>query len=432
MTEKEVIDVVQNTERLKFLRQLGLLDSPSEPAFDRLTRLASKLLGVPVALVSIVDANRQFFKSQVGLEEPWATKRETPLTHSFCKHVVASNSTMIVSDARKDPLVCNNLAVADLGVGAYLGIPLTTSHGFVLGAMCCIDGCPHNWSDDHIDILNDLAASVVTEIELRAEVIARRDAVKNALEAQAIAEIANRSKSQFLTNMSHELRTPLNSVIGFSNIILKNKEDALSEQDIIYLTRIRENGNHLLNLINSILDLSKIESGQVELNMESVSLQSLIDDVVSICGTQLSEGNVRIELKFPDDMLPIKTDKFRLKQVLINLVGNAIKFTTKGTITITVNVNAKTRHPFSIDVIDTGIGIAEEELEKVFDAFHQVDSSKSRNYEGTGLGLNISHSLCYFMGYSLTVKSDEGKGTTFSINLCLRPKTRREMAPHEQ
>jgi diguanylate cyclase (GGDEF)-like protein len=144
-----------------------LLDSPAEVSIDRLTSLTSRLIGVPVALVSIVDSERQFFKSQIGLAEPWATRRETPLTHSFCKHVVASGEPLAVEDARKHPLVRDNLAIRDLNVVAYLGVPLRVSDGSPFGALCAIDGRPRHWTPGELEILRDLAASVISEIELR-------------------------------------------------------------------------------------------------------------------------------------------------------------------------------------------------------------------------------------------------------------------------
>ena len=158
---------IRNAARLDALRRTSLLDTPPEMAFDRLTRLATRVLHVPVALVSLVDEDRQFFKSHSGLPEPYASLRQTPLTHSFCKHAVASGEPFIVSDSRKNPLVRDNPAVSELGVVAYAGIPLTTSDGLTLGAFCVIDASPREWSDEEIEILRSLAASVMTEIGTR-------------------------------------------------------------------------------------------------------------------------------------------------------------------------------------------------------------------------------------------------------------------------
>ena len=158
---------LRDPARLAVLRRTELLDSLAEEEFDRLVRLAARVLRVPVALVSLVDSNRQFFKSCVGLGEPWASQRETPLSHSFCQHAVISREPLIIDDAREHPLVQDNLAIRDLNVIAYAGIPLITRDGAALGSFCAIDNVPRVWSSDEIAIVKDLAAAVMTEIELR-------------------------------------------------------------------------------------------------------------------------------------------------------------------------------------------------------------------------------------------------------------------------
>jgi GAF domain-containing protein len=155
--------------RLATLRRTGLLDAPPEPAFDRLTRLACRLLRTPVALVSLVDADRQFFAGQRGLAEPWAGLRQTPLSHSFCRHVVAGDAPLVVADARGHPLVCDSPAVAELGVAAYLGAPLRAPGGLVLGSLCVIDTAPRAWAEEDVAIVRDLAEAAATEVALRLE-----------------------------------------------------------------------------------------------------------------------------------------------------------------------------------------------------------------------------------------------------------------------
>jgi GAF domain-containing protein len=183
--------------RLAALASTGLLDSDAEPSFDRLTRLAAKFLGTPVALVSLVEADRQFFKSCIGLPEPWASRRETPLTHSFCQHVVTSRQPLIINDARLDPLVKDNGAIADLGVIAYLGIPLVVD-GQVIGSFCAIDGKPRSWTADDVEMLGHLSESLATEIHSRFE----RDELK----------ADDRRKNEFLAMLAHELRNPLAAI----------------------------------------------------------------------------------------------------------------------------------------------------------------------------------------------------------------------------
>lgn len=164
------MDVLLDRERLKVLRELALIDGDAETVYDRMTQLASRAIDTPVSLVSMVAADYQFFKSYVGLPEPWASDRRTPLSHSFCQHVVASNEPLIVTDARQHPLVKDNLAIPDLNVIGYLGVPLTLSDGRRLGSFCVIDGEPREWTRVEIDIVTELADIVINEIDLRARV----------------------------------------------------------------------------------------------------------------------------------------------------------------------------------------------------------------------------------------------------------------------
>ena len=197
---------VFDPDRLAALRARDLLDTPAEEAFDRFTRLAGRVLGAPVAVVSLVDDRRQFFKSAIGLPAPWDERRETPLSHSFCKHVVAAGAPLVIPDARRDPRLAQNGAVADLGVVAYAGVPLKSADGRTLGAFCVIDGVPRDWDPEDVAALREIAASLDLMVERRFENGALADAL-------AAADAANRAKSAFLAHMSHEIRTPLNGIL---------------------------------------------------------------------------------------------------------------------------------------------------------------------------------------------------------------------------
>lgn len=167
--------IIANPDRLAALRSLRLLDTPSDPAFDRLTRLASRVLNAPISIVSLVDENRQFLKSQVGVGDRWAASREMPLDYSYCQHAVATGTPLIVEDSRTHPLLSDNLATLEDGIVAYAGIPLVTSEGEALGSFCVIDKQPRKWTDEEIDILTELSRLVMTEVELHAELIRRRE-----------------------------------------------------------------------------------------------------------------------------------------------------------------------------------------------------------------------------------------------------------------
>jgi signal transduction histidine kinase/CheY-like chemotaxis protein len=234
-------------------------------------------------------------------------------------------------------------------------------------------------------------------------------------EAREYAEHASKAKSEFLANMSHELRTPLNSVIGFSDILLKNRAKNFTEKDLGYVDRIQANGRHLLALINSVLDLSKVEAGQMELEVTSVSLRDLALDTLAELEPQAATFNVRLSGEFPDHACLIEADRAKLKQILINLIGNAVKFSADRDVRVVVRADSASGQPIAIDVIDTGIGIAPDRMAAVFEAFQQADNSTARQYGGTGLGLSISRSLARLMGFDIDAISELGVGSTFSM-----------------
>jgi len=233
------------------------------------------------------------------------------------------------------------------------------------------------------------------------------------------AEAASETKSHFLASMSHELRTPLNSIIGFSNLLLRGPAAALGERDRGFLERIQVNGRHLLGLINEILDLSKIESGRMELHLEPVALAPLIEETVGQLEAQVDGRPVRLrwEVAGAADPTPFDTDPTRLRQVIINLVANALKFTESGEVCVRLETEPDSGRPLRIRVRDTGIGIPEDRLDAIFGAFEQADPGTSRRFGGTGLGLAISRSLSSLLGLSLTVTSEVGRGSEFTVDL---------------
>jgi signal transduction histidine kinase len=238
------------------------------------------------------------------------------------------------------------------------------------------------------------------------------------LAGKLAAEEANRSKSDFLARMSHELRTPLNAVIGFTNVLRRNRHGRLERDEMTYLERINANGRHLLGLINEVLDLAKIESGREFAELAPVSLATLVRDTMAELDVRASGASVRLQTQLPAGALEAMTDEAKLKQVLINLIGNAIKFTPpSGRVTVSACIDPTTGCPTRIDVADTGVGIPPERLSAIFEAFEQADTDTSRRYGGTGLGLSIARSLCALMGHELVVQSEVGVGSTFSIML---------------
>jgi GAF domain-containing protein len=210
--------VLNDPMRLQTIKSLAIFDSPSELAFDRLTRLASKIVGAPVSLVSLVDNKRQWFKSMVGLPEPWASQRETPLSHSFCQHVVATNKPLVVTDAREVSFLKTNLAIPDLNVIAYLGMPLTTREGFGLGSFCVIDSKPRVWTDTEIEIMGDLADTAMSLIDMRGQLVSlhymAEDKLMRADEALDAAKKEHQTMVSTVTQML-ESQKPTSEVLAY-------------------------------------------------------------------------------------------------------------------------------------------------------------------------------------------------------------------------
>jgi signal transduction histidine kinase len=215
--------------------------------------------------------------------------------------------------------------------------------------------------------------------------------------------------------MSHELRTPLNSVIGFAKILLRNKRGALDEKELAYLSRVSAAGTHLLGLVNDVLDIAKVESGHMSLELGPVDIVAVARTVMVQLESSAHSAGLTISLGTNDDALVVVADAAKLEQVLLNLVGNAIKFTPTGGIAVRI-LAADREHPV-IEIADSGIGIAADRLEAVFAAFEQAESSTSRRYGGSGLGLSISRALCEAMGFALRVESTPDIGTTFRVEM---------------
>jgi len=238
-----------------------------------------------------------------------------------------------------------------------------------------------------------------------------------ALERQnRTVEAASRMKSEFVANMSHELRSPLNGIIGFSEMLYDGKLGALTAQPKEFLGRIQKSARHLLNLINNVLDLSKVEAGQLQLWPERVSVSSLVQEVTGILGTLAAEKHIRIESDMEPGVDEVITDAGRLKQVLYNYLSNALKFTgEKGVVTVGLKAEGATE--FRLEVSDTGVGIAEKDIPRLFTEFQQLDSTFAKRYQGTGLGLALTKRIVEAQGGRAGVRSELGKGSTFFVIL---------------
>jgi len=257
------------------------------------------------------------------------------------------------------------------------------------------------------DILEDRVKERTSELEKKSVELEQ---------ANIHLQEVDRLKSVFLASMSHELRTPLNSIIGFTGIILQGFSGEITEEQRKQLTMVKNSAHHLLDLINDVLDVSKIEAGKVDLFPEEFGINDVVGEVVETLSPRANEKSLEILTDVPK-VNTLFTDKRRLKQVLLNLVSNAIKFTDRGSVKITAKIlNDK---KLEIHVIDTGIGIKKEDINKLFAPFQQIDMSSTKSYEGTGLGLNLSRKLANLMGGDISAKSEYGKGSEFILTIPL-------------
>lgn len=409
-------------QRLEILERYAVLDTAPDASFDALTALAAFITGAPIALVSLVDSERQWFKSRVGIE---AT--ETSRDVSLCGHVVANGQPLIVPDTIEDPRFADNPSVVgDPKVRFYTGYPLLAEQDVVLGTLCVADTKPRELSEIQHRKLAMLAKLAVLQLDYHRD----RLELKKLLES---TERANRAKSEFLANMSHEIRTPMAAIIGMGELLL---ETPLSEKQQRYAQNIRTASDHLLGLVDSILDVAKVESGKLELERAPFSLQAVVRSVESLMLTRCSETGITLVCHVAAAARHVVLgDAARLRQILINLVGNAFKFTKEGH--ISVRVVHLSGDDFQFEVADTGIGIRQDRLKAVFDSFTQGDNSTTRRYGGTGLGLTISKGLVELMGGRIWVESAPNQGSTFRFTVRLpaapepAPGTARRVEPED-
>ena len=436
---------VRDERRLAAVRATGLLDSEIEESFDRLTRLAVRLVRIPAAFVSLVDEQRDFYKSACGFGEPLASSRQLE-GPTFCHFTIQSAGPLVIPDTNADPNYREVPTVRSLGVAAYVGIPILVN-GQVIGAFCAIDVVPHAWTEDEVNVLKELAAVAVSEISLRAaraesdrfreeaEQLAHASAAaqleleeqavalsRQALElerARADAEAANRAKSDFLAAMSHDLRTPLNAIGGYAQLIEMGVHGPVTDSQRDAASRIVAAERHLLTLIDDILHFAKAESGQIPLEMRPISLSDLCGGLESLIGQQATEKRIAFTCDLDqatqgDGVLMAVADFDRVLQILVNLSTNAIKFTDEGGgLTVT---GCRSGSWAEIMVRDTGRGIAVEHIERIFEPFIQV-SGASGARGGVGLGLATSRNLARRMGGDITVESAPGAGSTFTLRL---------------
>lgn len=393
---------VFNPARIAALKRLRLLDTPAEAAFDRLGQLAREILKTSIALVTLVDDTRQFFKSCLGLPEPWSTWRETPLSHSFCKHVVSSDAPLVVSDARNDPLFRENLAIKDLGVIAYLGVPLRAG-GHVLGSFCVIDDKPHIWSERDVNVLTTLAESVMTEVALRTQVETTHEALDQ-------LSAAHEALHGFHHAVAHDMRAALRQVRSFAHVLQEESGEILSPECREYVVRIQDGVTRLQATFDALLRLSLASSR--DLRFESVNLSQIVAQVQRDLENSEPERHVEFFIE-PD--LRVRGDEGLLRIALDNLVRNAWKFTGKEEHPRIGFGRVKDSNPTTYFVRDNGIGFRPEEAFLLLTPFARLSSA--REFPGTGVGLQTVRRIVERHAGKIWAEPSPGRGATFYFSL---------------
>lgn len=416
-------------ERLQALLRYAILDTSPEAAFEELTQLASQICEVPIALVSLVDTHRQWFKARVGLGVS-----ETPRELAFCAHAILQDEVFEVPNAREDPRFADNPLVAGApDIRFYAGAPLVTNDGFKLGTLCVIDRVPRQLRPDQVSALRVLGRQVVAQMELRklAGTLARslsalhasRTSANSAHVEEQGLDSGERQRA-LLAHATHDLRTPLNAILGFAQLIAE--EGAMDEPERRELAgRIDDAAGYMLRLVNDILAVAQLDSGAVGLAYAPIHLSALASATLETIRPLAVAGGNHVELVATATRRTITGDSTQIQKILFNLLSNACKYTREGTIRLTIDDDGD--RWVRIAVADTGIGMTADQRRRLFRPFVQVHNAKVQDQESTGLGLHITRGLCERMGGALTVGGEAGVGTTFTAWLSVEAPT---AAPH--
>ena len=402
-------------ERLQALWNYEILDTGAEAGFDDIVALISNICEVPIALVSLVDKDRQWFKAKVGL-----AANETSRDLAFCAHAIHNSDPLIVEDALTDQRFCDNpLVVGPPGIRFYAGAPLTTPQGFRLGTLCAIDTRPRSLTPQQLQLLKLLSSHVVSLMELR---IRYRESLMLASELseskKQIQKMAEHN-SRFLASLNHEMRTPLNAILGFSNKLVKRLADVDVPQFVNEgLNTIQVASRQLNYLVEDVLSISKVDAGKMERKEGEFDPEAVLREIILVNNERASQDQVALVLCLETE-LPrmVVGDQGKIAQVLMNVVSNAVKYTYSNK---KVSVNASyVEGCLLVDVIDEGVGIAPENLSRIFGEFEQIDNPLSTRAKGTGLGLAIVKRLIELLDGDVSVVSEIERGSKFSMRFPL-------------
>jgi signal transduction histidine kinase/CheY-like chemotaxis protein len=404
----------QQTAIADALRLINRSTFDLQAVLDALTETATLLAGARWASLLRADGDGTYrIVSTTGVapdDMPHARRLTvTPGPETASGRALMEKRTIQIDDIAADPSYAAG-GVIEAGVRTVLAVPLLRE-GEPIGVMALSRARIEPFSAKQVELVETFAAQAVIAIE--------NVRLLNELRAKSAAlELASQHKSQFLANMSHELRTPLNAIIGLTEMLFTNAARFGTEKASEPLRRVHRAGTHLLELINQVLDLSKIEAGKLELNPEQVSLAPLVDEVMGTARQLALQNKNWLTVHLSDELGSLLVDPMRLRQVLLNLLSNACKFTKEGEVTLSVvRTRAPERDWIEFSVADTGIGMTAEQQDRLFEDFTQADSSTARRYGGTGLGLAITRRLVHMMGGDVTVASEPGNGSRFTVRL---------------
>jgi signal transduction histidine kinase len=436
----QAVIAIENTRLLNELREslqqqtatadvLGVISSSPgelEPVFEAMLEKATRICQAEFGNLLLYEAGVFRRVALYNAPRPWAelTRRESVIRagpNSPLWRLLATKQAIHMTDIRTEQAYLEGEAalvgLADLaGARTVINVPMLKENELV-GSIAIYRQEVRPFTDRQIDLVKNFARQAVIAIE-NARLLSELRARTAELEDKSCQlEVASQNKSQFLSSMSHELRTPLNAIIGLTEMMVANAPRFGTDKALEPLRRVNAAGTHLLGLINEVLDLSKIEAGKLDLNPETIDLTHLIDEVIGTAGQLADKNKNRLIVEAHENIGALKADPMRLKQILLNLLSNACKFTKEGEVALRVRKVADGRDWVELAVADTGIGLTAGQQAKLFQDFTQADSLTARRYGGTGLGLALSRKLARMMGGDVTVTSEPGKGSVFTVRL---------------
>ena len=410
-------ELAQSVEEMRALGEVSRTINSTldlETVLDMIVTKATQLSGTETGAIYVHDEMTDEFalRATYGMSDDViaAINDEHVGISNAVREATDQREPVQVPDLRDEPQSAARDLMLRAGYRARLIVPLLGANEIV-GALVVRRRAPGEFDKSAIDLLQTFAAQSTVAIQ-------NARLFQEVEEKSRQLEMASQHKTQFLANMSHELRTPLNAIIGLTEMMYTNAARFGTEKATEPLRRVNRAGTHLLGLINQVLDLSKIEAGKLELSPESVSLPPLIDEVVGTARQLAEQNKNRLIVECEDNLAPLMVDPMRLRQILLNLLSNACKFTKGGAVSLSVHRVQVDGHGFvDLAVRDTGIGMTPEQVGKLFEEFTQANSSTARRYGGTGLGLAITRKLARMMGGDVTVTSEPGKGSVFTVRL---------------